>query len=399
MTESTTHPEPAYAWVIVWACFACLAVIFGVAYSFAALFESFATEFDAQRADVALVFGLSGLLYFTLGIGGGMLADRFGPRVICSVGMLCIAAGLLATSFAQSMATVYLTYGVGIGVGIALVYSPSIASVQPWFTGRRGLAAGIASSGIGAGTLVLPLLAAGAIAWLQWRDALRVLALLVLVIGVGAAMLLRRAPLAAGAVAGAPSGATLRQALHDRSFWWLYLVTLACGPVMFIPFAHVSAAARDIGIDEARAVALVGMIGIGSLVGRFAIGSLADRLGRSRTLVLMLASMGASYLLWYLAGGYAALALFALWFGLSYGGIVSMLPAMCMDMFGARAVSGIIGSLYSGAALGNLLGPVVAGAVFDQADSYAPVIWGCLALSVIAVAASTRLLGRRSRSF
>ncbi len=395
----TADPEPAYAWVIVWACFVCLAVIFGVAYSFAALFESFATEFKTQRADVALIFGLSGLIYFTLGIGGGMLADRFGPRAICSAGMVCIAAGLLVTSFAQSMATVYLTYGVGIGIGIALVYTPSIASVQPWFTGRRGLAAGIASSGIGAGTLVIPLLVAGAIAWLQWRDALRVLALLVLVVGLGAAMLLRRAPVAGGAAAGPLPGATLRQALHDRRFWWLYLVTLACGPVMFIPFAHVSAAARDIGIDEARAVGLVGMIGIGSLVGRFSIGSLADRLGRSRTLVLMLASMGASYLLWYFAGGYVALAVFALWFGLSYGGIVSMLPAICMDLFGARAVSAIIGSLYSGAALGNLLGPVVAGGIFDRAGSYDPVIWGCVALALLAVAASTRLLGPLERSF
>ena len=72
--------EPRRAWVVVWAAFVCLAAIFGVAYSFAAFFTSFAAEFDAQRADVALVFGLSGLLYFLLGAGGGMLADRFGPR-------------------------------------------------------------------------------------------------------------------------------------------------------------------------------------------------------------------------------------------------------------------------------------------------------------------------------
>ncbi|MCB2039306.1 MAG: MFS transporter, partial [Rhodoferax sp.] len=205
------------------------------------------------RADVALVFGLSGLLYFTLGIGGGMLADRFGPRAVCCLGIVFIAAGLLATSFAQSMATVYLAYGVGIGVGIALVYTPSIACVQPWFTRRRGLAAGIASAGIGAGTLVVPLLAAAAIAWLQWRDALRVLALGVLLLGLGAAWLLRRAPAAASQVGATPPGASLREALHDRGFWWLYLVALACGPTMFIPFAHVSAAARDMGIAEAQA--------------------------------------------------------------------------------------------------------------------------------------------------
>ena len=162
--------EARYAWVVVWGTFVCLAVIFGVSYSFAAFFESFAREFSAQRADVSMVFGLSGLIYFVLGAGGGILADRFGPRVVCCTGMLFIAAGLFATSLATSMTLVYLTYGVGIGIGIALVYTPAIACVQPWFTTRRGLAAGIASAGIGAGTVVVPLLATSAIAALQWRD-------------------------------------------------------------------------------------------------------------------------------------------------------------------------------------------------------------------------------------
>jgi MFS family permease len=107
------HPqEPPYAWVVVWACFGSLAVIFGVAYSFAAFFESFAREFDAQRADVSLVFGLCGLIYFVLGVGGGMLSDRFGPRVTCVSGMVLIAAGLLGTSAAGSMPLVYAAYGV-----------------------------------------------------------------------------------------------------------------------------------------------------------------------------------------------------------------------------------------------------------------------------------------------
>jgi MFS family permease len=68
------------------------------------------------------------------------------------------------------------------------------------------------------------------------------------------------------------------------------------------------------------------------------------------------------------------------------------MPAICMDLFGARAVSSIVGTLYSGAALGNLLGPVVAGAVFDRSASYAPVIAGCVLLAVLATAAAQRLV-------
>ena len=398
--------EPPYAWVVVWACFGSLAVIFGVAYSFAAFFESFAREFDAQRADVSLVFGLCGLIYFVLGVGGGMLADRFGPRVTCVSGMVLIATGLLGTSLSGSMGAVYLSYGVCIGLGIALVYTPAIGCVQPWFMRRRGLASGIASAGIGAGTLVVPLVASALIATLPWRDAMRMMALGVLVLGVGCAWLMRRAPVASATPVGAgaaggpvgslaavntPPGLTLRETLRQRSFWWLYAATVLAAPTMFVPFAHVSAAARDAGIDNAAAVGLVGLIGIGSLVGRFAMGALADRLGRGLTLVLMQVSMGASYLLWGAADGYAAFAMFALWFGLSYGGIVSLLPALCMDLFGARALASVIGTLYSGAALGNLLGPVLAGRAFDQLGGYGLVIGVGMALSVLATVASARV--------
>jgi len=391
--------EEPYAWVVVWATFLALAIIFGVSYSFAAFFESFAGEFSAQRADVSLVFGLSGGVYFIFGAGGGMLADRFGPRVVTSMGVLLIAAGLFMCSFAASMRMVYAAYGVGVGLGIALVYTPAIACVQPWFLQRRGLAAGLASAGIGAGTVVVPLIATSAIGALEWRGALRAMALGVLVLGLCATALLRRAPLSGAARSGGIPGLSLAEALRDRRFWWLYLSVVLASPSMFIPFAHVSASARDMGIGDARAVGLVGLIGIGSLVGRFVIGALADRIGRTFTLLLMQASAGLAYLAWFAAGGYPALVVFALWFGLSYGGIVSLLPAICMDLFGARAVAGIIGTLYSAAALGNLLGPVLAGAAFDSAGSYVPVMWACIGLSGLAAAASARLLTSRRPAF
>jgi len=400
VTDGSAHAaeEPPYAWMVVAASFVCVAVIFGVAYSFAAFFRSFGSEFNAERADVSLVFGLSGLIYFLLGAGAGMLADRIGPRRVCGAGMGCIAAGLVASSFAQSMTAVYAAWGAGLGIGIGLVYAPASACVPPWFVRRRAFAAGIAITGIGVGTLAVPLLSTAAIATLGWRHALQALAAAVLVVGVGAAFLLRRAP-ARGAPGTAAAGTTLKEALRSRRFWWMYAACVCAAPAMFIPFAHVSAAARDLGIDDARAVGLVGLIGVGSIVGRFAIGGLADRLGRIASIALLEASLGACYLLWLAAAGYPALAIFALWLGLSYGGIVSLMPAISMDLFGARAVSGILGTLYSGAAFGNLLGPVIAGAVFDRTGSYVPVMWACVVLGMLSAISSAQLLRDRRPTY
>jgi len=382
--EPAPELESGRAWSVVAASFTALAVIFGVAYSFAAFFDSFVAEFNAGRAQVSLVFGLCGLVYFVLGALGGMLSDRFGPRRVTSAGMLCIAAALALGSMASSMAQLTWIYGAGVGIGIALVYTPAIGCVQPWFTRRRGLAAGLASAGIGAGTFCVPLLAAAAIGQWQWRGAMWAGAAGVLVLGLAATSALRRAPAAARPRGSPAAGLSLREAVRGRSFRWLYLSCFTSAPAMFIPFAHLSAAGRDLGVEGARSVGLVGLIGIGSLLGRFAIGGLADRAGRPLTLVAVQASLGLSMLVWLGAGGYPALALFAVWMGASYGGIVSLMPAVCMDLYGARAVASVIGTLYTGAAVGNIAGPWVAGRLFDARGSYASVIAGCAILSAVA---------------
>lgn len=428
-----TSPRLFHGWIVVWAAFGCTTVIFGVAYSFAAFFEPFARAFGAQRAEVSWVFGVSSLLFFSLGAVGGALADRFGPRTTAVAGMACIALGLLLSSFAGDLRTIYFAYGLGIGLGVALTYTPSMGAVQPWFLRQRGLASGIASSGIGAGTLVVPLAAAWLIDAAGWRGAMRWMAAATLALGCAVAWLLERDPAARGlapdgvpgaagamgsaaaigatgasgmsgagiasgatgtpGVSGAPRAAGLRlgETVRTAEYRWLYLATLAAGIPMFIPFAHLSAAARDRGIGEAEAVALVGLIGIGSLVGRFGIGALADRLGRLQTHVVAQAVLGASFLLWWLDAGYAAYALFALVFGLSYGGIVSLLPPICSDLFGLRAVSGTIGLLYTGAGFGALIGPVAAGALFDRYGGYQLAIALCMVASALATSCAWRV--------
>lgn len=423
---------PFYGWVVVWAAFAVMTVIFGVAYSFAAFFEPLANTFDAKRADVSWMFGLASLLYFSLGVVGGALADRYGPRATGVAGILLLSAGLVLSSFATDLRTIYLAYGLGIGLGVAMAYTPSMGAVQPWFVRRRGLASGIASSGIGAGTLVVPLLAAWLIDVFDWRDAMRGLAAFSLVVGLVAAWLLDRDPTARGQApdgvavtrtaasgtavsvtagsgsaaaatpASAPATATaqaarapglrLGETIRTRRFHWLYAAALFAGAPMFVPFAHLSAAARDVGIGDARAVALVGLIGVGSLVGRFAIGALADRLGRLKTHVIAQFALGASFVLWWLGGPYANWALFAVVFGLSYGGIVSLLPPICSDLFGLRAVSSTIGLLYSGAGFGALLGPVLAGALFDRYGNYDVAIAMCAVASALAAFSAWRVL-------
>ena len=106
----------------------------------------------------------------------------------------------------------YATYSIGIGIGVGLVYVPSVGAVQPWFSANRAFASGLAVAGIGAGNFAGPLLAAWWIERFGWRGAYLALAVFVLVLG-GAARPLRSgkgAPDDPGSADGIPLSAALR---------------------------------------------------------------------------------------------------------------------------------------------------------------------------------------------
>ena len=192
MTGQATisHPRIFQGWFVVAAAFAVTFVGFGSAYTFSAFVEPLQRDFGASRGSVSLVFSLAGFLYFGLGIVSGPLADRFGSRPLAVAGMILTGLGLAAASAAQSLTQVYVAYGLGVGLGVGCAYVPAIGAVQRWFVRRRGFASGLAVSGIGVGTLVMPPLASLLIGMLGWRGAYLTLGALAMVLGGGLALLI-----------------------------------------------------------------------------------------------------------------------------------------------------------------------------------------------------------------
>src|ERR1700748_3393319 len=189
-----SYPRLFYCWFVGAAASAVTFVGFGCAYTFSAFVESLQRDFGASRGSVSLVFSLAGFLYFGLGIVSGPLADRFGSRRFAVAGMVLTGLGLAAASVARSLFEVYAAYGLGVGLGVGCAYVPAIGAVQRWFVRRRGFASGLAVSGIGVGTLVMPPLASLLIGTLGWRGAYLVLGALAVIIGGGMALLIENDP-------------------------------------------------------------------------------------------------------------------------------------------------------------------------------------------------------------
>ncbi len=404
--QSTLNtPRIFHGWFVVSGAFAVTFVGFGCAYTFSAFVEALQRDFGASRGSVSLVFSLAGFLYFGLGIVSGPLADRFGSRPLAVAGMILTGLGLMAASAARSLWEVYAAYGLGVGLGVGCAYVPAIGAVQRWFVRRRGFASGLAVSGIGVGTLAMPPLASLLIDGLGWRGAYLVLGALAAIAGGGLALLIENDPRDRGlgpdgdpprsdAHAARPQGTSVSEAIRSRRFISLYAACLICSFGVFVPFVHLVPYARDHGAAASSAVLLLGVIGIGSTAGRFFLGGLADRIGRELSLLLMFAAMALALAVWAVSTEIWSLAGFAFLYGIFYGGWVAILPAVVMDYFGGRNVSGIIGILYTSVAFGTLIGPSAAGFAFDLSHSYTvPIIAsaGANIIAAVIVAATSRV--------
>jgi MFS family permease len=154
---------------------------------------------------------------------------------------------------------------------------------------------------------------------------------------------------------------------------------------LFVPFVHLPSYAQADGVGPVAAAALVGVIGAASVAGRLALGGLAARAGTLRTYQGCFALMAVSFVVWMVSPGYAGLVLFALLLGIGYGGFVALGPPLVAETFGVHGLGGLLGVLYTSAALGSAVGPPVAGVLISASGSYDSTIAASLAATTVAL--------------
>ncbi len=371
--------DSPHAWRTVVAGFLATFTLFGVAYSFGAFFRPMGAEFGADREAISAVFSITAFLYFMLGPVTGHLADRFGPRLVVLAGAVAMGSGLIATACTHHLWEAYITYGLGVGIGVACCYVPLVSAISGWFLRRRNTALGIAVSGIGAGTLAVAPLAAELIRRFGWREAY-------VILGVGATILLMVCAYLSepAPVENQARPAKLGYTLRKPDFILLYAASMLWSIATAIPFVFLTPYAQGRGVGQVAAAALVGVIGFASTAGRLGLGVLGDRMGILRLYRTCILSLGLSYAIWWSADSWAALALFALAMGISYGGAVTLTPAVVAELFGTQGLGATLGALYTSSAIATLVGPPLCGAIIDHTGSYGFALGFTLASTVAA---------------
>jgi predicted MFS family arabinose efflux permease len=197
-------------------------------------------------------------------------------------------------------------------------------------------------------------------------------------------------PLPGGGKRAIP-GLTLRALVRTRPFVFLWLSSLLLAFGLYLPFVHLVPYAMDRGVEKPTAVLLIMLIGAGSIAGRFLMSGLADRLGRRPSLIAMFFGLAVMFVFWWLVEDFWLLAVFAVVFGIFYGGYVALAPAVLIDYIGPRSAAAAIGALYTSVALGTGVGPTLAGYAFDWSGSYSLVLAIAAALTFLAALATLAL--------
>lgn len=331
--------------------------------------------FAGNNANAALTFSL---LLAVLSVGstiGGKLSDKIGPRLTVIIGGVILAVGFFCASLATAAApyVIWLTYGVLGGLGMGFTYSTTIACAQKWFPDKRGLITGIIVSALGFGGVVFTPIVESIIKNLGHGVpgqgeliSFRILSLIFIVVCTVGGWFVQNPPadfVPAGWTPKTTGSASVAlkpsQALKTPQMYLLtFSLMLACmGGLMMIGFAKPIAVAR--GMADTATVGVFAITLFNSF-GRFFWGTVSDKLGRKKTIVLLLCLTAVLSLCVNIAAGYMIYVLIAC-IGFAYGGFLSTFPAFTADLFGAKYNATNYGIVLVGFGIGAVVSSYIAG--------------------------------------
>ena len=341
--------------------------------------------FGWSRGSVSVAFSLIRVESGVLGPIQGWMIDRFGPRPVMLAGTLSFAAGFFILSAIQQLWHVYIAFiFLAIGTGLAGFLTVNTA-IAHWFVRKRTRAMSMTSVGFASGGIIVPLIG-WSIAQFGWRETLVFSGIAVLLIGVPASLMFRRRPEDYGLQpdGDAPvetadgkqrisedADFTVREAMRDRSFWFITLGHgMALLVVTTIPVHLTPYLVDDSGWSITAAAFVFTGIMVMQITGQIGGGILGDLFSKRIVAgIAMFGHSGAMILLAFTAAPWAVAAAVVM-HGLGWGSRGPLMMAIRADYFGRRNLGSIAGWSNVLTMAGSLIGPILAGVLYDALGSY-----------------------------
>ena len=318
-----------YGWAVVGIAFVTMAIGVNARTAFSLLFPPILDEFGWTRGAVAGVFSLGFLASMAGAPIVGMLLDRLGPRWVMPGSAIVTALGLVLATLSTEPWHFYVALGALVVVGsVGIAYIGHGILVPHWFARKRGLALGMAFSGVGFGAIVLFPFLQTVIESDGWRQACWILAGLLIAVVVPLNILFQRhRPSDIGLQADgetvntadptngdsdsadiivdrawAETDWTVRLAIRTGRFWWLATGYFCALFAWYAVQVHQTRYLIESGYDSTLAAFALGLVAFFGVSGQIAIGYLSDRIGREWGWTISLSGFAVCYLLLIVIG-------------------------------------------------------------------------------------------------
>jgi OFA family oxalate/formate antiporter-like MFS transporter len=352
-------------------------------------------EFGWTRAQTSWVFTIA-IVFFALSfIVAGRIQDLKGPRLCAAIGGVLVSAGFMLASVTSSLIGLYLSFGVVVGLGNGFGYATPTPVGSKWFPDKRGLVIGLMVGGYGAGSAILGPLATQMVASMGWRPTFRLLGALFFVMTMTGTALLKNPPpgyrppnwqpSAAAALAGRDR--TTREMLATPMFYGLWLAFCLGTTAGLMTISQLVPFARNAGMSATVATFAITVGAFGNAGGRILSGWMSDSLGRVRTLQTMIlisaVAMPVLFLVRQQLLPFYALVAVVYW---CYGTQLSVFASTTADFYGTKNLGTNYGVLFTAWGAAGILGPAIAGRVFDRFGDYRYAFFTAAALALVALA-------------
>jgi MFS family permease len=397
-------------WLVVFAGFLTLTVAAGIGWYVFPVYLGVIHE-EMGWSITQLTFGitiwaLAGAVFSPL---VGAWIDKYGPRRLIVTGTIC---QIVVTILLSRMTELWHMYVLFVGAAFASTantYIPISTAIAQWFDEKRGMAMGVALVGMGVGGIFVPPLATAFLGRFGWRTGYLIFSVFLVALLVPISLWIKTGPgigdnndgpqkesgedsqegpqkdSAPEAPAEDTGGLTAAEAMRTRSFWTLGLGDMLIGVVFTTVIINMVFFSMQAGVSEWSATFAYSTFLAFTAAGIFIFGAATDKVKIRWLMIFCYGVPAIAMLFLFRLPSLPFLFLFAIIFGATGGGRSALWPLALGRCFGVRHVGSIFGWLNIPFMLGNAIGPVLGGYIFDRTGSYGALFGISAAASAISI--------------
>jgi OFA family oxalate/formate antiporter-like MFS transporter len=384
-------------WIVVLAGLA-ISLVLGTLYAWGVMAKALVQQWQWSKMDASLPFAIATAVFAVTMVFAGRMQDIFGPRLVAILGGVMFGLGLTLSAFTTSPLIMMLTFGVCGGMGIGLANASTTPAAIKWFPpSRKGLIAGIVVGGVGIAAIIMAPLTQLLLNNTDIPTTFLILGISAAIAIILLALLLKNPP--AGhqpvqASAAAKSSAPVAAAAHDVEWremlrtkpfyilWVIYVLGTASGLLLI---SNIAVIAQEQASWQAGFVAIM-ILAIFNTIGRFGSGAVSDRIGRTNTMIIVLALQAMNMFAFDYYTSPLTILIGCAFAGLCYGSLFPLLPAATADFYGLKNLGVNYGLVFTAFGVAGVWGSLLGGRIRDMLGSYSVAYTMCAVMLLIAMA-------------